>query len=61
MRTTLYLIVSIRIRQTSDFVRASANLGYPELSKWLINAFNGEWYKTEDPVPIPRRSLGVPV
>jgi len=25
---------------------------YDKLSKWLINAFNGEWYKTEDPVPI---------
>jgi hypothetical protein len=29
-----------------------------ELSKWLINAFNGEWLKTEDPAPIPKRDIG---
>lgn len=23
-----------------------------ELSTWLINAFNGEWLRTDDPVPI---------
>jgi hypothetical protein len=38
-------------------VTLSADLWHAELSKWLINAFNGEWYKTEDPVPIPRRGL----
>lgn len=25
------------------------------LNNWLINAFNGEWLKTEDPVPIRDR------
>ena len=24
---------------------------YIGLSNWLINAFNGEWLKTEDPIP----------
>lgn len=23
-----------------------------ELNNWLINAFNGEWLKTEDPIPL---------
>lgn len=23
-----------------------------ELSTWLINAFNGEWLRTEHPVPL---------
>ncbi|KAL1651340.1 hypothetical protein SLS58_000679 [Diplodia intermedia] len=26
---------------------------YDKLSTWLINAFNGEWLRTEDPAPIP--------
>ncbi|EXJ82697.1 hypothetical protein A1O3_06511 [Capronia epimyces CBS 606.96] len=25
---------------------------YDKLSKWLVNAFNGEWYRTEDPKPL---------
>jgi dipeptidyl aminopeptidase len=25
---------------------------YDNLAKWLVNAFNGEWYRTNDPVPI---------
>ncbi|KIX03894.1 uncharacterized protein Z518_07447 [Rhinocladiella mackenziei CBS 650.93] len=25
---------------------------YDKLAKWLVNAFNGEWYRTEDPKPI---------
>lgn len=45
------------MRRTTDLLRAFANLCHPELSNWLINAFNGEWYKTEDPVPVPRRGL----
>lgn len=32
-----------------------------ELSTWLVNAFNGEWLRTEDPVPLKSvevRTLG---
>ncbi|KIW25208.1 uncharacterized protein PV07_08406 [Cladophialophora immunda] len=25
---------------------------YDKLANWLVNAFNGEWYRTEDPKPI---------
>lgn len=25
---------------------------YDKLGKWLVNAFNGEWYRTEDPRPV---------
>lgn len=25
---------------------------YDKLSNWLVNAFNGEWYRTEDPKPM---------
>lgn len=25
---------------------------YDKLSKWLVNAFNGEWYRTDDPKPV---------
>jgi hypothetical protein len=24
-----------------------------ELSDWLVNAFNGEWLRTDKPVPMP--------
>jgi hypothetical protein len=24
------------------------------MNNWLINAFNGEWLKTEDPVPMKK-------
>ena len=26
-----------------------------ELSNWIINAFNGEWLKVDNPVPVDRR------
>jgi dipeptidyl aminopeptidase len=26
---------------------------YDSLGKWLVNAFNGNWYRTSNPVPIP--------
>ncbi|KIW74149.1 hypothetical protein Z517_12559 [Fonsecaea pedrosoi CBS 271.37] len=29
---------------------------YDKLANWLVNAFNGEWYRTEDPKPV---DLGV--
>ncbi|KAJ9614404.1 hypothetical protein H2200_002540 [Cladophialophora chaetospira] len=28
------------------------NVVYDKLGKWLVNAFNGEWYRTEDPRPL---------
>lgn len=30
-----------------------------ELQSWLINAFNGEWLKIENPVPIDKKKRGV--
>lgn len=27
---------------------------FTELSDWLVNAFNGEWLKTEDPKPMAK-------
>ncbi|KMU81204.1 dipeptidyl aminopeptidase B [Coccidioides immitis RMSCC 3703] len=35
---------------------------YQRLSDWLVNAFNGEWVKTRDPIPhksLARRALGL--
>ncbi|KAL9623194.1 MAG: hypothetical protein Q9160_002509 [Pyrenula sp. 1 TL-2023] len=31
-----------------------------ELTNWLINAFNGEWLKVDDPVPIIKREESAP-
>lgn len=31
-----------------------------ELQNWLINAFNGEWLKVIDAVPIDKKKRGAP-
>ena len=36
----------------SIFFHNANRIVYDKLSNWLVNAFNGEWLKTEDPVPI---------
>lgn len=36
----------------SIFFHNANHIVYDKLSKWLVNAFNGEWYRTEDPKPI---------
>ena len=35
----------------SIYFHNANNMVYEKLSKWLVNAFNGEFYKIEDPVP----------
>lgn len=36
---------------TSNLVVADSAIG---LNNWLINAFNGEWLRTEDAIPLER-------
>lgn len=35
----------------SIYFHGANRLVYDRLSRWLVNAFNGEWYRTEDPKP----------
>ncbi|KAL2433704.1 putative dipeptidyl-aminopeptidase B [Exophiala dermatitidis] len=41
----------------SIFFHNANHIVWDKLSNWLINAFNGEWYRTEDPKPIEEGSL----
>lgn len=36
----------------SIYFHNANHIVYDKLSTWLINAFNGEWYRTEDPKPL---------
>jgi dipeptidyl aminopeptidase len=36
----------------SIFFHNANHIVYDKLSKWLVNAFNGEWYRTDDPKPV---------
>lgn len=36
----------------SIFFHNANNIVYDKLANWLVNAFNGEWYRTEDPKPL---------
>lgn len=36
----------------SIFFHNANHIVYDKLAKWLVNAFNGEWYRTEDPKPL---------
>jgi len=40
----------------SIYFHNANHIVYDKLAKWLINAFNGEWYRTEDPSPVGVRS-----
>lgn len=37
-----------------------ANKITTELQDWIINAFNGEWLKVTNPVPIGKRAVTIP-
>lgn len=38
---------------TRNTEKSHANdLGFTELNNWLINAFNGEWLRADNPVPL---------
>ena len=47
MHTLLCIRVSAHILRALDIVT-----DLTELSEWLVNAFNGEWLRIEDPVPM---------
>ena len=36
----------------SIYFHNANDIVYDSLGRWLVNAFNGEWYRTQDPVPI---------
>ena len=36
----------------SIFFHNANHVVYDKLAKWIVNAFNGEWYRTEDPRPV---------
>lgn len=36
----------------SIYFHNANNIVYESLGRWLVNAFNGEWYRTQEPVPL---------